>query len=184
MAPWKALCAGLFFLTASVCSAQSREPDDSWLMQNYRFAGPPAPAEVQQPGTVLEQLEEIQNTLLDILRKADSAWNFEAALAAAEQAAANAQLIGVISGQLAPPQPPPPRTPPPQQPPQPPPHDPQLDPAKYVIAFRDHTVEPASAMWTDQLMLHYITPKGAHAQVRRDLVDWKRTAELNRRTTQ
>jgi hypothetical protein len=162
----------MFFPAASSCFAQSREPDDSWLMQNYRFAGPPAPGEIQQLIPVVAQLQEVQNTVLSILRKADFAGDFEAALAAAAQAAANAQLIGVLTGQLRPPQPPP----------RAPQEQPQLNPAKYLIALQDDTIQAASAVWTDRLMLHYLSPKGAHGQVRLDRVDWKRSAELNRRS--
>jgi hypothetical protein len=166
------LSGAAFFLAVSSCFAQSREPDDSWLMQNYRFAGPPAPGEIPRVSPVVAQLEEVQNTILSIMRKADFAGDFAAALAAAAQAAANAQLIGVVSGQLRPSEPPP-RSP--QEQPQP-------DPAKYLVVFRDRTVHAASAVWTDRLMLHYITPDGAHGQVRLDRVDWKRSAKLSRRS--
>jgi hypothetical protein len=150
MAPWKALSFAMFFLAASSCFAQSREPDDSWLVQNYRFAGPPAPGEIQQLIPVVAQLQEVQKTVLSILRKADFAGDFEAALAAAAQAAANAQLIGVVTGQLRPP-------PPPQE-------QPQLDPAKYLIALQDHTIQAASAVWTDRLMLHIDTHHHVHKE--------------------
>ena len=170
MAPWKALSFAVFFLAASSCFAQSREPDDSWLMQNYRFAGPPAPCEIQPVSPVVAQLQEVQNTILSILRKADFAGDFEAALAAAAQATANAQLIGVVTGELRPSQPPPPA----------PREQSRPDPAKYLIALQDRTIQVASVVWTDRLMLHYLSPTGAHVQVRLERVDWKRSAELNR----
>jgi type 1 glutamine amidotransferase len=44
MAPSKILTPAVFLLAASLCLAQSREPDESWLMQNSGFARPPAPA--------------------------------------------------------------------------------------------------------------------------------------------
>ena len=167
---WKALL--VFGLAACACLAQSREPDDSWLMKNYRFAGVPAPGEIPQVSPTVAQLEEIQNTVLSILRKADFASDFEAALAAAAQATANAQLMGAVTGQLKPPQPPAPG-PRDQNPP---------GPAKYLIALRDRSIEAASAVWMDRLMLHYLTPGGAHVQVRLDQVDWQRSAELSRRS--
>ncbi|HTS66709.1 MAG TPA: hypothetical protein VMH28_32015 [Candidatus Acidoferrales bacterium] len=158
MAPTTVLA--MLFLAISSCLAQSREPDDSWLMKNYRFAGPPAPGEIQPVSPTVAQLQEVQNTVLSILRKADFAGDFETALAAAAQAASNAQLIGAVTGQLRPP--------------------PSV-PARYLVALQDRTIEPAIAVWTDRLMLHYIAPEGAHVQVRLELVDWKRSAELNRR---
>ncbi len=166
----------VFFLAVSWCIAQSREPDDSWLMRNYHFTGPPAapaPDEIQPVNPVAVQLQEVQDMLLSIMRKADFAWDFDTVMAAAAEVAANARLLGAVTGQLRPPGPPP--VPPPAAPRQPP----QPDPARYLIAFEDRTVEPATAVWTDRLMLHYLTPAGAHVQVRLDRVDWKRSAALN-----
>lgn len=73
MAPWRSLCLAVIFLAVSSCFSQSREPDDSWLMQNYRFTGPPAPCEIRPVSPVLAHLQEVQNTILSILRKADFA---------------------------------------------------------------------------------------------------------------
>lgn len=172
----KILYASVFFLTAATCFAQSREPSDAWLMQNYRFAGPPAPGEIPQVSPTVAQLQEIQNTTLSILRKADFAGDFEAALAAAAQATATAQLIGAVTGQLRPPQPPAPQPPPPAA------KDPApRDPAAYLIALQDRTIQPASEVWADGPMLHYLTPQGAHGLVRLDRVDWKLSAALNRK---
>ena len=179
--------ASVFLSAAAACFAQSREPSDAWLMQNYRFAAPPAPSEVQPVSPAVAQLQEIQNTTLSILRKADFAGDFEAALAAAAQATATAQLIGAVTGQLRPPQPPPPppgmqqQTPREPEPPKPA----ALAPGSLgatLVAFQDRTIQPAAKLWTDGPMLHYLTPQGAHGQVRLDFVDWKRSAALNRKS--
>ena len=159
-----------FSSAAAVGFAQSRDPDDSWWTRNYHFTGPPAP-ELQPENPVVVQLREVQNTILSIMRKADFAWDFETALFAAAQAAANARLIGMVTGELKPAQPP--------QPPRAPRDQPPPEPAKYLIVFQDGSVQPAIAVWTDRLMLHYLTPEGAHGQVRRELIDWKRSAGLN-----
>jgi hypothetical protein len=147
-------------LTAAAGFAQSR---DSWLMQNYRFTGPPRPGTAPPPTSAVNQLKEIQNATLSIMRKADFWGDWEAALAAAAQATATAQLIGALTGELRPPQPPQPVRPNPA-------------PASYLIALRDGSVHPATAVWTDHFMLHYTTPEGVHEQVRPDLVDWSRTS--------
>src|SRR5271157_1265748 len=163
----KGLYVSVFLLAAATCLAQSREPSDDWLMQNYRFAGPPSPGEIPAVSPTVAQLQEVQNTTLSIMRKADFAGDFEAALAAAAQAAATAQLIGAVTGQLKPPQPPPPPA--------------GHQPAALLIAFQDRTIQPASKVWADGRMLHYLTPQGAHGQVRLDFVDWKLSSALNRR---
>src|ERR1019366_3007833 len=98
-------CCAVFLFTTAICLAQTREPSDAWLMQNYRFAPPPAPGEIKPVSPVISQLQEIQNTTLNILHKAEFAGDYEAALAAAAQATANAQLLGAISGELKPPMP-------------------------------------------------------------------------------
>jgi len=167
----KTLSVSVSILATATCFAQSREPSDAWLMQNYRFAGPPAPGEIPQVSPTVAQLQEIQNTTLSILRKADFAGDFEAALAAAAQATATAQLIGATTGQLKPPQPPPPAAKEPAP----------KGPAAYLIALQDRTILTAPKVWTDGTMLHYLTPQGAHGLVRLDRVDWKLSAALNRR---
>ena len=162
-------CAVLV-LTAGISSAQTSEPRDSWLMQNYRFTGPPPPGQPTDP--VISQLQEIQNTTLAILRKANFAGDYEAALAAAAQAAANAQLIDALTERR-------------QQPAQssktsteetPP------KPAVYLIALRDRSIQAATSYWTDGTMLHCITLDGSHEQIRLDLVDRERSTELNHRS--
>jgi hypothetical protein len=88
-------CVALI-LSARISMAQTSEPRDSWLMQNYRFTGPAAPGETQatDPGA---ELEDIQRTVLAILRKSNFAGDYEAALAAAAQAAANIQRKAALA---------------------------------------------------------------------------------------
>jgi len=151
--------------------AQATEPRDAWLMRNYHFTGPPPQGSVAPADPVVTELQQIQDMLLSIMRKADFAEDYEAALAAAAQAAENAQVIGAIRERLA-----------------------SAAAAKaiadeaksktsgpvYFIAFKDHTVETATRYWRDSLMLHYMTPEGAHVQVRPDLVDRDLSIRLNR----
>ncbi len=161
-------------LIAGACVAKTKQPSDKWLMQNYRFVEGPAPGDIKPVSPAVAQLQEIQSTMLNILRKADFAGDYEAALAAAAQATQNAQLLGVLTGELKPPAPPAP------------PHGasspaPAPESRLYLIALKDESIQPATAMWRDRLMLHYMTTTGAHEQVRLDLVDWKRSEDLNRR---
>jgi hypothetical protein len=164
-------CCLVFFCTAALSLAQSKEPSDAWLMKNYRFAHPPAPGEIKPVGPALWQLQEIQNTTLNILRKANLDGDYEAALAAAAQATATAQLIGMLTGEL---RPAPQATRPTAGEGQ------KTQPPNYLIAFKDDSIQEATAVWKDSLMLHYTTPRGGHEQVRLDRVDWKLSEELNR----
>jgi hypothetical protein len=157
-------------LTTATCLAQSPVSHDAWLMRNYKFVPPPAP-QAEPVNPVVAQLQEVQNTTLNILRKANFAGDFEAALAAAAQATATAQLIGNLTGQWKPPQPTRPTATGQQK----------AGAPLYLIAENDGTIQAASAVWTDSLMLHYLTPRGGHEQVRLDRIDWKLSAELNRR---
>ena len=167
----------VFLFSSIICTAQSREPRDAWLMQNFRFAKPPVPGEVHQVSPTVSQLQEIHNTTLSILRKANFAGDFEAALAAAAQAVANARLLESVTGE------------PDAQPTGELKRQKQIksavaeerktEPPIYLIAFTDKTIQAATAVWTDRLMLHYITRQGGHEQVRLDRVDWKSSAELN-----
>jgi hypothetical protein len=166
----------VFLITAAVSTAQVKPPDDSWLMQNYHFVRGPAPGEIKPVSPSVAQLQEIQNTMLNIVWKADFDGDYEAALAAAWQATANAQLIGTLTGELKPPTPMPPRGASMENPEKPKPAT-----RLYLIAFKDDTVQVATEFWRDKLMLHYTTTGGAHEQVRLDLVDWKRSEDLNRR---
>jgi hypothetical protein len=167
-------CCIVFFFTA-VSLAQIKEPSDAWLMRNYRFARPPAPGEIKPVGPALAQLQEIQNTTLNILHKSNYDWDYEAALAAAAQATATAQLIGALTGEFRPAAPPPPQAPGPavyeQE---------KTEPRLYLVAFTDNTIQAVTAVWADRLMLHYMTRQGAHEQVRLDRVDWKLSEQLNR----
>ena len=90
-------CCIVFFFTA-ISLAQTKEPSDAWLMKNYRFAAAPAPGDIRPVSLALGQLQEIQNPTLNILHKANYAGDYEAALAAAAQAMATAQLIGSLTG--------------------------------------------------------------------------------------
>jgi len=163
----RTLACSFLLLAGGVCRAQS---SDSWLMQNYRFTGPPAPGEIRPTDPVIAELQEIQNTTMAILRKANFAGDYEAALAAAAQATANAQLRGTINQHLQSAQPH--STAVEQAPPK---------PRVYLIALKDRTVQVATSYWEDARMLHYITPEGAHEQVRTDLVDRRVSNELNTR---
>jgi len=167
-------CCIVLFCTAVISLAQTKEPSDAWLMQNYRFAPPPAPGEIKPVSPTLGQLQEIQNTTLNILRKANFDGDYEAALAAAAQATATAQLIGALTGEFKP-------LMPPQQRPAVEERKKQDEAPTYLIALKDNTVQAATEVWADRLMLHYRTPQGAHEQVRLDRVDWKVSEELNRR---
>jgi len=137
-------------------------------MKNFKFTGPPAPGSIRPTDPVVNELRRIQNTVSSIMRKANSVEDYETALAGAAQAAANAQLIGVITQRLD--------------------HtaatksiaDEARSTPIYSIAFKDHTVEAAIAYWTDPLMLHYMTPQGSHVQVRLYLVDRSLSVKLNR----
>lgn len=166
------LSATVLFLIAAASSGKSAEPSPSWLMRNYRFAPPPAPRETEPAGPVVAQMQDIQNTTLSILRKANFAGDFEAALAAAAQAMANAQLIGMVTGQLKPL----------HQTQATAADQPKHEPPVYMLAFQDHRIQGVTAIWRDRLMLHYLTVQGAHEQVRFDSVDWKLSAELNARS--
>ena len=162
-----AACA--FVLAAGVSRAQSREPSDAWLMKNYRFTGPPKPGSIPPTDPVVSDLRQIQNMLLSIMRKADFGEDYETAMAAAAQAASNAQLIGVINQRIEA-----------AANAQKAAVEAKANTPTYSIAFTDHTIETATAYWSDGLMLHYMTPQGAHVQVRLNHVDKSLSAKLNR----
>jgi hypothetical protein len=147
-------------------------PHDAWFMQNYRFTGPPPPDELRPVDPVLTELREIQSTVRTILRRAKWEGDYEAALAAAAQAAANAQLIGAITEQ--------------QQAAQAAKSaksatDEAQSPAPFfLIALKDKTINAATSYWVDGLMLNYVTLQGVHVIVRLDLVDRDLSRDLNR----
>jgi hypothetical protein len=152
--------------------AQSPPAHDPWFMQNYRFAGPPPPGELKSVDPVLTELREIQSKVLTILRRAKLERDYEAALAAAAQAVANAQLIGAMTerqqaaqaGELAKSA-----------------TDEAQSPAQFfLIALKDRTINAVTSYWVDGLMLNYITLPGAHVMVRLDLVDIGLSRDLNR----
>jgi VWFA-related protein len=143
-------------------------PRDSWLMKNYHFTGPPPANEVSAIDPLVFELRQIQNTVLAILRKTDFAKDYEAALAAAAQATANAQLIGSLTEG--------------RQPPktgQPASAALNSVPPIYLIALKDKTIDAATSYWVEGFMLNYITLHGAHVIVRLDLVDRSFSSELN-----
>ena len=147
----------VFALITNVSPAQHSESGDSWLTQNYHFAGPPEPGEIRPTVPITSELQEIQNTLLALLRKANFAGDYEAALAAAAQATANAQLRDTLAERHAPVDESRPKS------------------AVYLIALKDESFHAATSYWADRITLH-----GAHEQVRMDLVDRAVTSELNR----
>jgi hypothetical protein len=167
-----AIAALALMTSTGVSQTQPNGSRDAWLMQNYRFTGPPAPGTVRPTDPVVSELWRIQNAILSIMRKARSEEDYEAALAAASQASANAQAIGAITERRA--------------------AEaaanttaavqPTLDtaPPVYLIALRDHTVAAATVYWTDTWMLHYLTSQGSHVQVRLELVDRALSVRLNR----
>lgn len=163
--------AGLALMSGGILLAQSGQPRDAWLMQNYHFTGPPAPGSIAPTDPVVAELRQIQGTLLSIMRKADYGEAWETSLAAGEQAAAISQLIGTIQQRQAY------RPPAPQDQAQA-----AASAAAYTIVFKDHTAESAVRYWADGLMFHYINRQGAHVQVRRDLVDRDLTIKVNRMT--
>jgi len=164
-----ALVFAVLVLTTGISRSQVSEPHDTWLTKNYRFTGPPAPGEIRPTAPVVSELQEIQNALLAILRKANFSGDYEAALAAAAQATANVQLRNSLT----------------EHQPAPQPHNTSGEEARpkspiYLIARKDGSIDAATSYWADRTMLHYITLQGADEQVRMDLVDRGVSTELNR----
>jgi hypothetical protein len=165
--------ACLWLAAAGVSQAQSPVArEEAWLMQNYRFTGPPAPGSIRPTDPTLSELQRIQDSTLLIMHRARIYEDYETALAAAAQATANQQVIAAAKesqeamsaarafAEAVRPDAPPSAT--------------------YLIALKDHTVETATNYWTDGRMLHYMTKQGAHVQVRLDLVDLDLSVKLNR----
>ena len=168
--------AGLILIPLiGISRAQSPPSHDAWFMQNYRFAGPPPPGELKPVDPVLTELREIQSKVLTILRRAKLERDYEAALAAAAQAVANAQLIGALTerdqaAQVA--------------------QAAKLEKTAtdeaqspeqfFLIALKDRTINAVTSYWVDGRMLNYITLPGAHVMVRLDLVDIGLSLDLNR----
>ncbi len=164
--------AGIILVSMIGVSRAQAPPHDAWLMQNYRFTGPPPPDELRPVDPVLTELREIQSTVRTILRRAKLEGDYEAALAAAAQAAANAQVIGAITER--------------QQAAQAAKSaksamDKAQSPAPFfLIALKDKTIDAATAYWVGGLMLNYVTLQGVHVIVRLDLVDCDLSRDLNR----
>ena len=162
----------LLFATIGVSRAQSNTPQGAWLMRNYRFTGPPPPREVQPIDSVLVELRGLQNTIRTILSRAKFEGDYETALVAASQLAANAQLIGAIAEQqLAA-----------QAIPSTKPATGEIQPPSpiFLIALKDKTINAATSYWVDGPMLNYLTLQGVHVIVRLDLVDRGLSRDLNR----
>jgi hypothetical protein len=140
------------FTFTAIAFAQTREPSDSWLMQNYRFAKPPRPGEVEPVNPTIGRLQEVLQSTLSIMRRASHDGDYEAALAAGAQATATATLLGNLSGEIKPPRPPEPQ------------------PAS--------TTASATKIWADAWMVHYLTPEGGHVQIRRDRIDWQQQCSV------
>jgi hypothetical protein len=161
-----------------VCHAQLPPAHDAWLMQNYRFTGPPPPGEVRPAVDALSEIKEVQSTVRFIMRQAEFEGDYESALVAAAQAVANAQLMGGIiehrqavqAAQTAQAAQAAKASPEEMQPPAP----------YFLIAMKDKTINAAAAYWVDGPMLNYVTQQGVHVIVRLDLVDRGLSRELNR----
>jgi hypothetical protein len=162
----------VLFLITGVARAQPAPAHDAWLMQNYRFTGPPPPREVQPIDSVLMELREIQRSVRMILGRARFDGDYETALAAAAQAVANAQLIGAIAEHQQATQA--------AQPTKSAPEEAQLAVPFVLIALKDKTINAAKSYWVDGSMLNYITLQGVHVIVRMDLVDRGLSRDLNR----
>ena len=169
------LCAGAMVLLASfgaVLPAQSSAPHDAWLMQNYRFTGPPAPRTVQPSDPIVSELWRIQNQITWMMRRAKSDEDYEAALAAAAQASANVQVIAALMERRA--------AAAAQSKSTAEQASSRSTPPPYMVALRNNTVDLATKYWIEGPLLHYLTPSGAHVQVRLDFVDRDLSGKLNR----
>ena len=167
------LAAGiLLFPMVGVSRAQSNTPQGAWLMKNYRFTGPPPPREVQPIDSVLTELRGLQSTIRTILTRAKFEGDYESALAAVAQLAANAQLIGAIAEQQQATQT--------VQTPKPATGEAQPPSPFFLIALKDKTINAATSYWVDGPMLNYLTLQGMHVIVRLDLVDRGLSRDLNR----
>ena len=171
--------AGLVLIPViGVCHAQLPPAHDAWLMQNYRFTGPPPPGEVRPAVDPLSEIREVQSTVRFIMRQAEFEGDYEAALAASAQAVANAQLIGTIlehrqAVQAA-------KTAQAVQAAKSSPEEAQPPAPLFLIAMKDKTINAAAAYWVDGPMLNYVTQQGVHVIVRLDLVDRGLSRDLNR----
>jgi hypothetical protein len=167
------LAAGILLLPLiGVSRAQSNTPQGAWLMRNYRFTGPPPPREVQPIDSVLIELRGLQNTIRTILSRARFEGDYETALVAVSQLAANAQLIGAIAEQQQ-------ATQAVQTTKSATGETPSPSPL-FLIALKDKTINAATSYWVDGAMLNYLTLQGVHMIVRLDLVDRGLSRDLNR----
>jgi endonuclease YncB( thermonuclease family) len=58
--------------------------------------------------------------------------------------------------------------------------EPPADSARYLLAFKDHTIYSAVAYWADGDTLHYFTTGNTHNQASLSLIDRELTERLNR----
>jgi hypothetical protein len=171
--------AGLILIPIiGVCHAQLPPAHDAWLMQNYRFTGPPPPGEVRPTVDPLREIRDVQSTVRFIMRQAEFEGDYEAALVAAAQAVANVQVMGAIlehrqAVQAA-------QTAQAVQAAKTSPEEAQPPGPLFLIAMKDKTINAAAAYWVDGPMLNFVTQQGVHVIVRLDLVDRSLSRDLNR----
>src|SRR5215471_1990940 len=166
-----AIAGIMLFPMAWASHAQSNTPQGAWLMQNYRFTGPPAPREVRPIDAALVEIRGMQSTLRNLMSRARFDGDYETALAAAAQIVANAQLIGAIAERAQAPQDAPVAKPAAEEA--------QSTAPIVVIALKDKSINAAKTYWVDGRMLNYITLQGAHVIVKLDLVDKGLSGQLN-----
>jgi endonuclease YncB( thermonuclease family) len=58
--------------------------------------------------------------------------------------------------------------------------EPAADSARYLLAFKDHTIYSAVAYWVDGDTMHYFTTGNTHNQASISLIDRELTERLNR----
>jgi hypothetical protein len=150
------VAAGMILVPmAGALRAQSATPHDAWLMRNYRFVTPPPPSKFKPVDPVLTELYSIQDTVRMMLRRAKSEGDYESALAAADLAISNAQLIGAVTEQQ--------QAAPSMKSAAEAARLPMPSPAPFVlIALSDKTINAATSYWVDGVMLNYITLQGVH----------------------
>jgi len=132
----------------------TRTPDE---VRRAMAATPPA-------DRLAAELQEIQAHTLAILRKADFAGDYYAALQAAWTARANTELRAALSGQLVAPE----RA------------GLRRAPTIYLIAFKEDQIRAALAYWVENGTLYYVTRQGKREQAPLDSLDREFSEQLNR----
>ena len=172
-----ALAAIILLPTIGISRAQLPPHHDAWLMQNYRFTGPPPAGERQPVDPAMSQIREAQSTLRAIMHQAKFEEDYESAIIAASQVVSNAQLMGAITERQQAAQAAPAAKPNIQEASAPP----ALRSPLFLIALKDKTINTATSYYVDGRMLNYTTLQGVHMIVRMDLVDRTLTRDLNLR---